>query len=97
MSKTPHTPSPWAINSYRELPSDRSGKFIYAPRVHPFIAKIEFYGDYQTGLSHKENEANARLIAAAPEMLEALVGLVNCHTGASWQTAEVQPLAFCQL
>ncbi len=34
--------------------------------------------------------ANARLIAAAPKLLEALRGLVNCHTGAEWQTVEAQ-------
>jgi len=35
-------------------------------------------------------KANARLIAAAPDLLKALEGLVNCHTGAIWQTESVQ-------
>ena len=37
---------------------------------------------------------SARLIAAAPEMYEALHRLINCHTGAPWQTIEVQRAAW---
>jgi hypothetical protein len=38
----------------------------------------------------KEVEANALLFAASPEMYDALKRLINCHTGAKWQTEEVQ-------
>lgn len=37
-----------------------------------------------------QQSADISLAAAAPELLEALRGLVNCHTGAVWQTTEAR-------
>jgi hypothetical protein len=37
-----------------------------------------------------ESVSNGRMMRAAPDMYEALNGLINCHTGAAWQTVEVQ-------
>ena len=36
------------------------------------------------------SDEDARIMAAAPELLDALRGLMNCHTGAAWQTTDVQ-------
>jgi len=58
MSK--HTPGPWVIQETNFAQQ----KNVYAQADKPPIATV--YGS--TG----ENEANARLIAAAPEMLDAL-------------------------
>ena len=63
MSK--HTPGPWVIQETNFAQQ----KNVYAQADKPPIATV--YGS--TG----ENEANARLIAAAPEMLEALRNLLD--------------------
>ena len=57
-----HTPGPWHIG----VRQPNSDKFIYGPNGSE-VANC----DRQTNFPH-ENEANARLIAAAPELLGAL-------------------------
>lgn len=54
-----HTPGPWAVS--------RVGSSVYAPDDNP-IANISKFAK-----TEEERAANARLIAAAPEMLEALI------------------------
>ena len=39
-------------------------------------------------------EATANLLAAAPELYAAMWSLLNCHTGAPWQTEQVRNAAF---
>ena len=63
-----HTPGPWTDN-YRFTPAQAHLE-IYATPGARCIAKV-FNADF----SHGEKEANARLIAAAPELLEALKNL----------------------
>ena len=58
--ETKHTPGPWAIE-YRT-----DGQSTYSPRICAGEQDAEFKA---------KAEANARLIAAAPELLEALDGL----------------------
>ena len=65
--KTTHTPGPWTVDD---------GHDIYADNVH--IAKLRFVGpavEHETDPDRDfpETEANARLIAAAPALLEAAV------------------------
>ncbi len=68
-----HTPGPWEAREsprsndvwYVEGPSEPNGKWLIA----------EANGRNQT------NEANSRLISAAPDLLEALKLIVNLHGG----------------
>jgi len=79
MKTVQHTPGPW-----KRVKRIGGGYTIKARNFYPAVA----LGD------GRENKgvaiANARLIEAAPELLNALRGLVSCHTGAEWQTTEVQ-------
>jgi hypothetical protein len=67
MSK--HTPGPWKIAS-RPRKSFASGKLMYR------VDGPEIISDYEDWGYTKES---ARLIAAAPELLEALKALLSLH------------------
>ncbi len=69
----PHTPGPWTIGKY-----DCYDKGISIPQP-----KVEIDFD---DVNHGEQEANARLIAAAPEMFETLKRLVK--EAAQWEDGE---------
>ena len=68
MSK--HTPGPW---QFHELRGDDGLGYI-RPNPQDYL-EIAHHGD--TGRSAEENRANARLISAAPELLEALELCIN--------------------
>lgn len=76
---TKHTPGPWHIKSATAsgFKTKSGGNGIYAP-ARPtddfFILQI---ASMETNLSGQEVEANARLIAAAPELLEAAIYLMD--------------------
>lgn len=79
MSETKHTPGPWHIHEdgmkfSREIyPVNYGGKENTERCV--LIARVSGWkGGFNTA---KEAEANARLIAAAPELLEALQAVVR--------------------
>lgn len=78
--KTTHTPGPWTINAvYRTLVDAPSGicggsRLICSTEVGN---KNGDAYDYQIEM---QNNANARLIAAAPELLEALQYAEQCLT-----------------
>jgi hypothetical protein len=63
MSATPHTPGPWSTEC--NLP------FGHQPRVESTAKLIAVVGNAEANCQD-EWEANARLIAAAPDMLAAL-------------------------
>ena len=64
-----HTPAPWIATVYRYPDGLYQGRpYIYSS-THGHIA--------ETFMS-EDGEANARLIAASPALLEALKRLVNC-------------------
>lgn len=72
MSK--HTPGPWGLE--KAEPERPGNYYVLAPDMNLAIARV--YGN--------SGEANARLIAAAPELLEALViisGLYSCDASTS--------------
>lgn len=63
-----HTPSPW------EMFSHKHESIIVVSSLRSDVAWIrnEYAGLRDTARSREEDEANARLMAAAPELLEAL-------------------------
>lgn len=64
-----HTPGPWVVEENSSPP------LIWGNDYEKPVAEVELhrsYADYVDG----EAQANARLIAAAPDMLEALENLV---------------------
>jgi hypothetical protein len=69
---TTHTPGPWSA----EIPANsilcRAKIFTARSGRHTVIAEVGFRQGPAT-LAFAENDANARLIAAAPELLSALV------------------------
>lgn len=85
MSEVKHTPGPWTIS-----PSRRSDNFC-------IYARDKDYGIGEAwNLSGKpENKANARLMAAAPDMLDALKRLIEPTPGVAklpaWVYGIVKP------
>lgn len=68
MSKQTHTPGPW------QKESDGAGEFgIHADagRTWKFVAMVTANGQGSAVVTEAEAEANARLVAAAPELLAA--------------------------
>lgn len=86
--KTKHTPGPWKVFD---------SKYSINPGInaHPdltiitFGCKNEIYGIM--GRTHKEANANAQLIAAAPELLEALEGLMYIGERMEEESGETDP------
>lgn len=71
-----HTPAPWGVE---RVPIQSRGGSNTCHKIGPFQACI--YDDWRprdAGISEEENEANARLIAAAPELLATLEKLMEC-------------------
>ena len=70
MTEHKHTPGPWTIKSnINELGNCE----LIVKKDYSLIAETFWRLDNDTGIrSHDEREANARLIAAAPALLEAL-------------------------
>ena len=91
MSAPKHTPGPWVLVHYAQG-MDLPIPFMEHKTVAVFADGVK-RGDVaymQHGLYGDDQAlANARLIAAAPEMLEALHGLLDVHVpGASrWEAA----------
>jgi hypothetical protein len=87
MENTKYTPAPW-VQSHREIPNDedgmystqvytKDGKTICTLAWYPMPPKkviIDGKPMIQTGTYR---DANAKLISAAPDLLEALKGLVE--------------------
>lgn len=73
MNEQKHTPGPWKIANLYPLPDFGETYQITAHGV-PTVARVNT--DY-AGMGLGEGEANARLIAAAPDMLAALKNIVE--------------------
>lgn len=79
MSGVKHTPGPWRVEAGTTLiwgncnPDDHSTRGMGYPIAE---ARINPSGNWSTGPYADEGEANARLIAAAPDLLEALESIV---------------------
>lgn len=68
-----HTPGPW---SHGELSGD-----ILDPRGRSICEILDANGEPHGGVPIKQAEANARLIAAAPELLNALKEMLRSMVG----------------
>lgn len=83
MSK--HTPGPWHVES-----ADSDGANVVAIAQVAWCGTNGSYGrDASQTISAKEAKANARLIAAAPDLLEALEELLYARTDKAEQMAHV--------
>lgn len=72
---TKHTPGPWTAEIHEGLPATTNSRQEPAFAVIRAIDSVA--GMRQGDERFDEFEANARLIAAAPQMLEALYGLMR--------------------
>jgi hypothetical protein len=85
MSEIKHTPGPWSVNTAAEYcgtrvdgPNGRGVAHAIQRDAHPVHGQ---------GITQAEAEANGRLIAAAPELLQALRDLIGSVPGpANWHT-----------
>ena len=76
MSSSKHTPGPWAIyNGCNVYPDNGDTK----ARHHVAEVTPEGWQSEHCDITPEEHKANARLIAAAPELLEALQDMVSDH------------------
>src|SRR5438445_8827143 len=91
--ETKHTPGPW---EYRSSTDSCCPFVLVAP--HPFIPDARrTLAINLSPASHGENDANARLIAAAPELLDALKVIKACSTGLSNGTEHARLTDIAQL
>lgn len=90
---TKHTPGPWKWSNWYG-PKGKEKRNLQPPPNHgTILVAVEMQIN---GSAYKMSEANARLIAAAPELLEALEEIVTELHGAiynralsTWATKEV--------
>lgn len=77
-----HTPGPWSVFNprLRTNPTKEARLLVLHPDGERLIARCnEGFSNSKGTLAIEEREANARLIAAAPELLAALEALfANC-------------------
>lgn len=94
MSETKHTPGPWVVKSAR------SGFYVES-QFDVIVESLDEYGRYGA----IDDEANARLIAAAPELLEALKSIAEfwnrdqneeAMIGACWHAVETAEAAIAK-
>lgn len=100
MKESNHTPGPWDVRPLLMPEADEDPLAVYVIENVKWDMDRRFNNapgepgsndelDY-LAMIHAENRANSHLIELAPDMYETLRGLVNCHTGAKWQTDEVR-------
>lgn len=72
MNEAKHTPGPWwvEVDTDPEASWERKWPTIHAEK-YEVVGCEGLYGDYETDM------ANARLIAAAPDLLDALQGIIG--------------------
>lgn len=73
MSESNHTPGPWEIRTRVDGTRSITGAYHFPRGEHPLAGGILHVCDLSGDKHH--DDANARLIAAAPEMYEALTNI----------------------
>ena len=78
-----HTPGPWVLNKSGRIRNDSELDFVRA------MSKATVYGTVTSNATTRrigdaERKANARLIAAAPELLEVLIALTDNAPSDVW-------------
>jgi hypothetical protein len=68
--ETKHEPGPWAVNDQRASGWMNNAMYVGSENTGKIIARV--YND------NGGEEANARLISAAPSLLEALETMLDC-------------------
>lgn len=71
--KTTHTPGPWNV----EHPYGEPGVYVSGPNTGLIARLYEVHRDYYAGDRLATSEANAQLIASAPDLLKRLNWLVS--------------------
>ena len=77
--RSAHTPGPWSWFTKAE-PDTENAKLVHTQERVGDMCQRYLVGSngqgfaHTVGMSHEQDEANARLIAAAPDLLEALEG-----------------------
>ena len=95
MSALKPTPGPWRVGDHRSLSVDiRRAKENDGP-TSIAIAAVHAYSGKPEDLD--ECEANARLIAAAPDLAEALQAIVEKAAGFGGAFADIQDMALAAL
>lgn len=85
--ETQHTPGPWLADFHNE--QRNGGRFVTYVRGGNQLVPIAAVPTGVEGYGREERRANARLIAAAPELLAALQALdERGHTQATWSIAK---------
>ena len=75
--KTEHTPGPWGIENWSYDDGTRH-KTVIVAKNEDAVAHV--WGVYRTNGGEEERQANARLIAAAPDLLIAAKGVIAALT-----------------
>jgi hypothetical protein len=79
MTTSEHTPGPWAIDDYGAIRADMPNDDGCVEVAHRIYSPLGLdYGNVRTRpMTLIEAQANARLIAAAPDLLEAIEGMIE--------------------
>jgi len=80
-----HTPGPWMLNEPFATP--KAKWLIWAGHPIASVSAARKRNAHCTDMSSEEGKANAHLIAAAPEMYEALKALAHCTTHKTLEAA----------
>ena len=90
-----HTPGPWMINTAGSAKRDQPFKiteiYVYSPSVQDDTA---ICGDVIDPVTQEPSEANARLISAAPDLLDA--SILSLSIAESWINQEYSGQRFYQ-
>ncbi len=87
----PHTPGPWNVCEtgyavYYVNPKIEAGDESIEDDSHDSIVADTQNMGYLSGIPDEDRLANARLIAAAPDLLAALIKMVDSMTDQEWGT-----------